>query len=208
MKVKICGLTTEAAVETAVENGADFLGFVFAKSRRQISPAAAAALTKDLSQNVEKVGVFVSPTLEEIKQTVEIAGLDFIQIHGKLPANLNSKVPIIRAVHMEMANWLNEMAAETFDYLLLDAPPQEFVGGNGQVFDWQQVDPIVLKNRKVIIAGGLTAANVQEAIQYFQPYGVDVSSGVETDGKKDLQKIREFIKAAKLTAADKNDSQR
>lgn len=200
MKIKICGLMTQEAIDTAIESGADYLGFVFAESRRRITPKQTALLTKKIPAQVKKVGVFVSPTIEELQRTVAEAGLDLVQIHGELPLLHNFSVPVIRAASVVNGKLPENLATEQYDYLLLDAPPKEYVGGNGEVFDWQQVSLADLANQQVFIAGGLNAENVLTARAYFQPYAVDVSSGVETNGKKDGQKIREFIATAKSEA--------
>lgn len=197
MKVKICGLTTQTALDAAVEAGADMLGFVFAKSKREITPENAAALTKNMPAHIKKVGVFVSPTEEELQQIIGIAGLDMIQIHGELPLLSKVTTPVIRAVSVKNGQLPEKLAQETYDYLLLDAPPKEFVGGNGETFDWSELSLASLPAKPIIVAGGLTAENVAEACTYFNPYGVDVSSGVETNGQKDNQKIKNFIQAAK-----------
>lgn len=191
-KVKICGLTTLAAVNTAVRSGADFLGFVFAPSKRQITPEKVVAITQDVLPRVKKVGVFVSPTLCQLQKTVTAAQLDLIQIHGEIPPGV-LPCPLIYASPAPII----EAARGT--YILVDAPSeqQKYAGGNGITFDWQKTfpQPTALPQEKLFVAGGLTPANVRQAIAYFQPFAVDVSSGVETDGAKDLQKIRAFLKA-------------
>lgn len=196
MKVKICGLKTKEAVDTAVEHGADFIGFVFAESKRKITPEVVREITKDVPSEVKKVGVFVSPSLEELEQIVGTAGLDMVQIHGRQLEGTPS-VPLISA--MSVGKGAEEIAEVqmTADYLLFDAPPKQYAGGNGEPFDWAQLDMKQLGDRKVFIAGGLTIENVQQAKAVFDPYAVDVSSGVETNGEKDLEKIKGFLKKAK-----------
>lgn len=192
-KVKICGLRSQATVEATCALNPDFIGFVFAKSRRQITPEHAREITVNVPKTIKKVGVFVSPTLAELEQTVAIAGLDLIQIHKEVPAG-PYPVPLIVAENGEAASGQLPTGA---DFLLLDAPPKEYVGGNGTAFDWQAVDPMKFDREKLFVAGGLNQKNVRSAIEYFQPYAVDVSSGVETDGVKDIIKIEEFIKIVK-----------
>ncbi|MDT2660234.1 phosphoribosylanthranilate isomerase [Enterococcus hulanensis] len=196
-QIKICGLKNTAAIEAAVQAGADYLGFVFAESPRKVRPEEVRRLTKDLPETIKKVGVFVSPLQAEVEEIAEIAGLDLIQIHGKNELTKLSR-PIIRAFS------INDQASIYFyqyPHLLLDAPPAKLMGGNGQTFDWRLVDQRHLPKDKLWLAGGLTAENVGEAISYFQPQVVDVSSGVETAGEKDLAKIQTFCQAVK--AADK-----
>lgn len=204
MKVKICGLSTRDAVEEAVADGADFIGFVFAESRRKVEAEKAAEISCGIPQRVKKVGVFVSPTISELRQTIRIAGLDLVQIHGEMPETKGLAVPVIRAVSVTDGALPEGVLEENFDFLLLDAPPKEYQGGNGAVFDWEKLDVKRLPMEKVFIAGGLKAENVAQAEACFHPYAVDVSSGVETDGQKDLQKIRLFLEAAKRKMEVKN----
>ncbi|MBO0455460.1 phosphoribosylanthranilate isomerase [Enterococcus hulanensis] len=196
-QIKICGLKNTAAIEVAVQAGADYLGFVFAESPRKVRPEEVRRLTKELPETIKKVGVFVSPLQAEVEDIVEIAGLDLIQIHGKSELTKLSR-PIIRAFSIN-----DQVSIYFYQYphLLLDAPPAKLMGGNGQTFDWRLVDQRHLPKDKLWLAGGLTAKNVGEAISYFQPQVVDVSSGVETAGEKDLAKIQNFCQAVK--AADK-----
>ncbi|MEI5994224.1 phosphoribosylanthranilate isomerase [Candidatus Enterococcus mansonii] len=192
MKVKICGLKTQEQVDTAVAFGADYLGFVFAESPRQVIPEKVREITRNVPENVKKVGVFVSPSRLAVETIIQQAGLDRIQIHDELPAT-HFSVPLIRALSVDETM----IETPTADYLLFDAPPKRFAGGNGEVFDWEKLDLSLLKDKKIIIAGGLTVANVQQAKKRFNPYAVDVSSGVETNGEKDLRKIKAFLEKAK-----------
>lgn len=196
MKVKICGLKTKQAVDHAVASGADFLGFVFASSKREVDPKTVREITVDVPDSVKKVGVFVSPILEEVETIVEEAGLDMVQVHGEqLKEALH--VPVISALPVDGTKKIEIIHSTIPEYLLFDAPPKEFIGGNGVTFDWDKLDLSSLTQQKIIIAGGLTSENVQEAIRRFSPYAVDVSSGVETSGEKDLEKITRFIQQAK-----------
>lgn len=190
-KVKICGLSTASAVETACRAGADYIGFVFAGSRRRVSLEQAQKLADLVPATVRKVGVFVSPSLAELEEAISVANLDLVQIHGDFDEELLTHIgrPVIRAYQVKGA--LKDVCQQV-DYLLFDAP----LAGSGQTFDWQTFDRSQI-NQPFFIAGGLNAGNVQEAIQYFAPYAVDVSSGIETDGQKDLQKITEFIERVK-----------
>ena len=190
-KVKICGLSTVEAVETAVLAGADYIGFVFAASKRQVSLEQAQELAKRVTGKTKIVGVFVSPSLEDLEQAIGQVPLDMVQIHGAFDEALMPmiSVPVIRAIQ------LTDQEAQVIsqaDYLLFDAP----VAGSGQTFDWG-----LLKDQKIqqdfFIAGGLTEDNVRQARETFQPYALDVSSGVETDGRKDIEKIKAFIEGAK-----------
>ena len=192
-KVKICGLMDKQTVDEVCRLGADYVGFVFAKSKREVSSEQVRLLTEDVPSSIKKVGVFVSPTIGQLQMVIEKAGLDLVQIHGGFPEGTCS-VPMIQAKSVK-GNERN--LATTADFLLLDAPPKEYYGGNGEPFSWETIQPNTLSQEKLFVAGGLTVANVQQAIAYFQPFGVDVSSGVETNGVKDLAKIQAFINQVK-----------
>ena len=190
-KVKICGLSTKEAVKTAVSAGADYIGFVFAPSKRQVTVEQATELAKFIPSHIQKVGVFVSPNRTELLEAIEKVGLDLVQIHGQVADDLFENLPCasIQAVQVDGNGHVPNSQA---DYLLFDAP----VAGSGQTFDWGQLDTTELA-QPFFIAGGLNEDNVEEAIQHFTPYAVDVSSGVETDGQKDHEKIRRFIERVK-----------
>jgi len=190
-KVKICGLSNIEAVETAVSAGTDYIGFVFAPSKRQVTVEQAIELAKFIPSHIQKVGVFVSPSRTELLEAVDKVGLDFVQVHGRVVDKLFENLPCgsIQAVQVDEGGHVPNSQA---DYLLFDAP----VAGSGQTFDWGQLDTAEL-SQPFFIAGGLNEDNVEEAIQHFSPFAVDVSSGVETDGQKDHEKIRRFIERVK-----------
>ena len=190
-KVKICGLSTKEAVKTAVSAGADYIGFVFAPSKRQVTVEQATELSKFIPSHIQKVGVFVSPSRAELLEAVDKVGLDFVQVHGQVVEKLFENLPCgsIQAVQVDGNGHVHNSQA---DYLLFDAP----VAGSGQTFDWGQLDTTELA-QPFFIAGGLNEDNVARAIQHFSPYAVDVSSGVETDGQKNHEKIRRFIERVK-----------
>ena len=190
-KVKICGLSTKEAVETAVSAGADYIGFVFAPSKRQVTLDQAAELAKLIPSDVKRVGVFVSPSRAQLLEVIDKVGLDLVQVHGQVADDLFEDLPCasIQAVQVDGNGHVPNSQA---DYLLFDAP----VAGSGQTFDWGQLDTTELF-QLFFIAGGLNENNVARAIQHFSPFAVDVSSGVETDGQKDHEKIRRFIERVK-----------
>ena len=190
-KVKICGLSTKEAIKTAVSAGADYIGFVFAPSKRQVTVEQAAELTEIIPANVKKVGVFVSPSRAELLEAIDKVGLDFVQVHGQVVDKLFENLPCgsIQAVQVDEGGHVPDSRA---DYLLFDAP----VAGSGQTFDWGRLDTTGLA-QPFFIAGGLNEDNVARAIQHFSPFAVDVSSGVETDGQKEHEKIRRFIERVK-----------
>lgn len=190
-KVKICGLSNIEAVKTAVSAGADYIGFVFAPSKRQVTLEQAAELAKFIPSHIQKVGVFVSPSRADLLEAIEKVGLDLVQVHGQVVDKLFENLPCgsIQAVQVDEGGHVPNSQA---DYLLFDAP----VAGSGQNFDWGQLDTKGLA-QSFFIAGGLNEDNVAKAIQHFTPFAVDVSSGVETDGQKDHEKIRRFIERVK-----------
>lgn len=190
-KVKICGLSTKEAVGTAVSAGADYIGFVFAPSKRQVTVEQATELAKFIPSHIQKVGVFVSPSRADLLEAIEKVGLDLVQVHGQVVDKLFENLPCgsIQAVQVDEGGHVPNSQA---DYLLFDAP----VAGSGQTFDWGQLDTTELA-QPFFIAGGLNEDNVARAIQHFSPFAVDVSSGVETDGQKDHEKIRRFIERVK-----------
>ena len=190
-KVKICGLSTKEAVKTAVLAGADYIGFVFAPSKRQVTVEQAAELAKFIPSHIQKVGVFVSPSRAELLEAIEKVGLDLVQIHDQVADDLFENLPCasIQALQVDGNGQVSNSQA---DYLLFDAP----VAGSGQTFDWGRLDTTELA-QPFFIAGGLNEDNVARAIQHFSPFAVDVSSGVETDGQKDHEKIRRLIERVK-----------
>ncbi|MBN1781337.1 phosphoribosylanthranilate isomerase [bacterium] len=181
---------------TAVDCHADALGFIFAESKRRITPAGAAFIIERIPIFVKTVGVFMNSSLDEVRCTAEEAGVDVVQLHGEEPPDFCSAVgrPVIKRIHVRDESTVASIHAEMDRYqnvhFLLDPG-----AGDGRTFPWNQLQGI---GRPFILAGGLTPDNVWEAIQLLQPYAVDVSSGVEVrPGKKDPDKIRHFIQEAK-----------
>jgi phosphoribosylanthranilate isomerase len=199
MKVKICGITDLTTALAAIDYGADAIGFVFAESKRKITVTKAKEIITHLPKEVLKVGVFVNETKQKIEEIASNVGLTHVQLHGdETPAfSVSLSFPVIKAVSVDQDQNLKEIEDYPCEYLLLDGPKGKYRGGNGLSFDWNSISSMDLKGKKVILAGGLHAGNVEEAIKLIQPYMVDVSSGVETDGKKDLDKIQSFINKAK-----------
>lgn len=198
-KVKICGLQEVAHVQAAVNAGADFIGFMFAPSKRRISVEQAIELAQHIPESVKKVGVFVNETAETIQQIAAQVGLDYIQYHGdEAPEQIEQiGLPSIKAFSIQSAQDVERAAAYEVDYYLFDAPGTDFRGGSGNAFDWTLLDQMNIAQEKVILAGGLNEDNVHIASMLVEPFAVDVSSGVETDGIKDTDKIKRFIERAK-----------
>ena len=198
MKVKICGITDVKTAKLACEYGADAIGFVFAKSKREITPDGAKQIIEELPENVMKVGVFVNESIEGIKNIVTHCGLTHVQLHGD-EQNHHIKrlnIPSIKAVGVSSREDIERAEEYETDFILFDSPKEQFHGGNGKTFSWEflQSNPI---EKKCILAGGLQLENIAEAIAMVRPYMVDVSSGVETNGKKEIEKIKQFITKAK-----------
>ncbi|EFR87549.1 N-(5'phosphoribosyl)anthranilate isomerase [Listeria marthii FSL S4-120] len=199
MIVKICGLKKAVDVAAAVENGADMIGFVFAKSKRQVTIEQAHQLAQNIPANVKKVGVFVNPTEAELTAAINGVQLDIVQLHGQEPTEQANRTDaaVIKAFPVKEGKLPSNINDYPNAYILLDAPAEEYEGGSGKTFDWDKINSDALTKNKLIIAGGLNAENVQVAIKRFEPYAVDISSGVETNGEKDPEKIKTFIKTAK-----------
>ncbi|HLH07753.1 MAG TPA: phosphoribosylanthranilate isomerase [Terriglobales bacterium] len=217
--VKICGTTTLEDAQLAVEAGANAIGFVFAASPRRVSPEQVRTIVKELPESVEKIGIFVNETAEHIRTIIKATGLTGVQLHGHesehLQAEVNAmqtvwgrKPKLYRALHLPESfagemnvgfSWPEGDARP--DALLLDTVSAGVRGGTGKKFDWQAAVPLVEAVQTqipVIIAGGLNPENVGGAIRLFQPFGVDVVSGIEASpGKKDPEKLREFARAVK-----------
>ncbi len=198
-KVKICGLMEPQHVKTAVDAGVDAIGFVFAPSRRQVTVAEAQELAKNIPPGVLKIGVFVDASRDEIEKTFREVPLDFVQFHGDERPEFIKTVglPSIKALSICNSEDAKQAAHYETDYFLFDAPGTDFKGGSGMTFDWQLMKDVGVQPDKVILAGGLNIDNVVHAIRAVKPYMVDVSSGVETLGRKDGNLIRAFIKAVK-----------
>ncbi len=201
VKVKICGLARKADMAIANMYQPDYVGFVFAKSRRQVSQEEARELRKVLDPKIQVVGVFVDESVEVMASYLDEGIIDVVQLHGKetkeTVENLRALTenPIIKAVSVTTIDDVLEWENSSVDFLLLDHGK----GGTGQTFDWSILNQLqsLSFSKPYFIAGGLDGSKVKSVLVY-QPYGVDVSSGVETDGIKDEWKIKEFIEHAKL----------
>ncbi|HDX9612170.1 TPA: phosphoribosylanthranilate isomerase [Bacillus toyonensis] len=200
MKVKICGITDIETAKIACEYGADALGFVFAESKRKISPGLVKEIIQELPANVLKVGVFVNESVEVVQKIAEECGLTHVQLHGSEDNHQIRRlnIPSIKALGVTSEADMKNAQTYEADYILFDSPREKFHGGNGKTFSWEILGQMPNELRKkTILAGGLNALNIEEAIRAIQPYMVDVSSGVETEGKKDIEKIKQFIIKAK-----------
>jgi len=205
IKVKICGITNIEDALASCEYGADALGFIFyKKSPRFIEPERVKKIIRELPPFVTTVGVFVDDDADRISEIADAAKLDIIQLHGSEPPEFCNvfKRKIIKAFKIQEQGARgkgqeNEIRRYTVSAYLLDTYKEGVEGGTGETFNWE-----IAKEAKgfgrIILAGGLTPQNVAEAVETVMPYGVDVSSGVEQKpGKKDLQKVKNFIERAK-----------
>ncbi|HHT7224918.1 TPA: phosphoribosylanthranilate isomerase [Bacillus cereus] len=200
MKVKICGITDVETAKSACEYGADALGFVFAESKRKITPERAKEIIQELPANVLKIGVFVNESVEVIQKIADECGLTHVQLHGDEDNHRIRRlnIPSIKALGVTSESDMKNAQTYEADYILFDSPREKFHGGNGKTFSWELLGHMPKELRKkTILAGGLNALNIEEAIRTVRPYMVDVSSGVEIEGKKDVEKIKQFIIKAK-----------
>lgn len=195
-KIKICGLTRPIDIEMANEALPDYIGFVFAKSRRQVTEQTAAELKNRLHPEIKAVGVFVNEDPAMIIRLCQSGIIDMIQLHGdedetymeQLRTVINN--PIIKAVRVRGEEDIMKAGQYHCDYLLLDAYKENEYGGSGVTFDWTLINAL---NRPFFLAGGINTDNVSKALELASPYGIDISSGVETEGFKDRNKIMEII---------------
>jgi phosphoribosylanthranilate isomerase len=214
-KIKICGIRTEEQAIAATRVGADFIGVVLAPSLRQVTPDIAIKIKtalKERKATVEVVGVFVNVHAGTVNRIAEMCRLDRVQLSGDETWEYCRDIdrPMIKAVRISQNNPAGEVIKD-IEYgmkilsshkinILLDTSVPERYGGTGMTFDWKLAVPIA-KEFPVIIAGGLTPDNVSRVIKEISPWGVDVSTGVETRGRKDLKKIKKFIEAVRKADA-------
>lgn len=209
VKVKICGITNVADALAAIEAGADALGFVFyEKSPRHITPEQAAVVIQALPPFISKVGLFVDATPETVRSTVASTGIDTLQFHGMETPDFCKafRMTVVKAIRVQGSKSLKDLGHYPVSGILLDSfvPGQQ--GGTGAKFDWSLALEAKRVGKPIILAGGLKPQNVEEAIRSVNPYGVDVSSGVESaPGRKDIAKVRDFISAARGATPSHSD---
>jgi len=193
-RIKICGIADVASAMVAAEAGADAIGLVFAPSRRRVAPERAAEITAALPPFMSKVGVFVDEERHRIEELVSVCGLDTVQLHGSETAEFSAafRIPVIKAIRVKDASSLDPMPGYRVAAFLLDSYDAAALGGTGKTFDWA-LAARAAQTHRIILSGGLTLEHVTGALTRVHPYGVDVSSGVETDGQKDPEKIQRFI---------------
>jgi len=206
VKVKICGITSVADARVAAEAGADMIGLMFyEKSPRQISMETAVEIVRSISPFVARVGVFVNPPEELVTRAIAACGLNLLQFHGDEPPEFCTQFGVMsmKAFRMRDAESLRALANYPTDAWLLDAYTSDQFGGTGEKFNWDLAVEATKSGRPVFLAGGLTPDNVAEAVCKVQPFGVDVSSGVESaPGKKDAAKVKLFIERARAASGN------
>lgn len=227
MWIKICGITSLEDAKVAADSEADAVGFVFAPSPRRVTPEIVREITCALPSNVDKIGVFVDASADEVVATVEAAGLTGVQLHREYPdsdaSNMRERLrkfdASLRIVHVvsydgdsvSFARRLQSLAAlpvteDDPTIVLVDSRVGDRVGGTGIAFDWSAAQDGFHQhaaNLRLIAAGGLHPENVRRAIHTMQPWGVDVCSGVESvPGRKDHQRVRQFIRASRAAAGE------
>ena len=194
MKIKYCGLRREEDITYANETLPDYIGFVFAPTRRQVSVKQAEVLKKRLKPEIKAVGVFVNETVEDVAEIANRGIIDLIQLHGQENADYITRLrkilfepkPIIKAVRVQSLQDIEDGDKLDVDYLLLDKYDPKQLGGTGEKFDWSLIQKI---RKPFFLAGGITEDNLIEAME-LNPYGIDVSSGIETEGMKDYDKMK------------------
>lgn len=221
VSVKICGLQTEEMAEQVAGLPIDYVGFVFARSKRQVTPSQAGAMLRRLQTEEHRpqaVGVFVNPSLDELGAVLREAPLDVVQLHGQespeFCLSVKNSFPEVQVfkVHTVSVSTPSAITAEsvrdrlepyrgTVDGMLLDTFDPVYGGGSGKTFAWEMIPPFQEWCREagipLLVAGGLQPDNVGELLHDYAPDGVDVSSGVETDGDKDIGKITTFVERVK-----------
>lgn len=198
VKIKICGITDLESALACVNYGSDAIGFVFAESLRKISKFRCKEIIARLPPFITTVGLFANQSREEVDDIVRFCPLDVLQFHGSESPEfcLNFNRRILKAFRIFSQEDVKLLDNYNVSAYLLDSYDNERLGGTGKTFDWKLVKGV--KNKRIILAGGLTADNVCDAIRECLPYGVDVSSGVENSpGVKDFEKIKKFIEAVR-----------
>ncbi len=200
--MKVCGITSLKDARMAGDAGADAVGLVFAESPRRVNVEEAREIAAALPDGVLKVGVFVNEEPAEVLRVAAEVGLDHAQLHGEespeaVSAVKKGGIRVVKGLRVRGAGSLGAMEGYGADLFLLDAYSERARGGTGERFDWGLAKS--LKGRgNILVSGGLTPENVREAISFFQPYGVDASSSLEeAPGKKNEERVRRFVSAAK-----------
>ena len=211
-KVKMCGISKVETIPAIVDAKPDYMGLVFAPSKRQVTVDQAKTLVEELhkqyavrynSETIKTVGVFVNETVENLLKIAEEVKLDVIQLHGDEDESFiqilkeQSNVEVWKAIQVRSAADAEKWIDSSADMLLFDAYHKDERGGTGEVFDWSSLDEF---ERPFMLAGGIDSTNVARAIRTVRPYGIDISSGIETEGVKDDEKMKAFTNIARTIA--------
>ena len=211
-KVKMCGISKVETIPAIVDAKPDYMGLVFAPSKRQVTVDQAKTLVEELhkqyavrynSETIKTVGVFVNETVENLLKIAEEVKLDVIQLHGDEDESFiqilkeQSNVEVWKAIQVRSAADAEKWIDSSADMLLFDAYHKDERGGTGEVFDWSSLDEF---ERPFMLAGGIDSTNVARAIRTVRPYGIDISSGIETEGVKDDEKMKAFTNIVRTIA--------
>jgi phosphoribosylanthranilate isomerase len=200
--VKICGITNAGDARVAADAGADAVGLVFAESPRRVDVEEACRISMALPENILRVGVFVDEEPAEVLRISREVGLDLVQLHGdETPEDVTAVqkggVKVMKALRVKSAVSIEALDGYEADLILLDAHSERARGGTGERFDWA-VAKSVRGRDNIVVSGGLGPENVREAVELFEPYGVDASSALEDEpGRKNGERVRRFVLAAR-----------
>ena len=196
VRVKICGICDAGAADEAAAAGADLLGFHFCSSPRRITPEEAKGILDAIDVRPRIVGVFIDQDPEEVRQIAEFVGLDMLQLHGSEAPGFDAGRPVMKVI--KVRDGIVPDASAWPDPIMLDSWSSDQRGGTGRTWRWDAARELI-RRRRVFVAGGLEPGNVGTVVSDFRPYGVDVSSGVESRLRvKDPEKIRRFIQAVRM----------
>jgi phosphoribosylanthranilate isomerase len=199
VQVKICGICDPDGARVAIQAGADLIGFHFCRSDRRVTPEEAKSIVDGLSLRPAIVGVFIDQDEGEVRQIADFVGLDLLQLHGSEPPGFDAGRAVMKVLKVKDGQVPHVDAWP--DPIMLDSWSADQRGGTGLTWDWDRAREL-LASRKVFIAGGLEPGNVGKVVSNFKPYGVDVSSGVESEVRvKDPDKVRAFVHAVRLAEA-------
>lgn len=206
IKIKLCGMMRKEDIEAVNDIMPDYIGFIFANTRRKISYDKALAFKNMLNESIKAVGVFVDEEVSGVAKLVNDDIIDIVQLHGnednayiaKLKSLCNKKSRIIKAARVRRAEDIIMVHDINADYLLLDAYSKSLPGGTGESFNWDMINSAYdsipeYKRKPYFLAGGINIGNIDEAVS-INPYGVDISSGIETEGMKDKTKMTEIVR--------------
>lgn len=198
MEIKICGIRRFEDIEIVNKYRPEYIGYIFADTKRYVSPELAKELSEKLSGDIKTVGVFVNAPIDVVMGTVKTAGLDVVQLHGEEDSeyieSLGGICEVWKAVRVRDGDDIEDVAGVS--RILLDKYAPNAYGGTGERFDWSRMGT-VKTDKPIVLAGGLNKKNVRTGMEIFNPVCVDVSSAVETDGFKDEIKVKEFIETVR-----------